>query len=566
MNRVSPKDRVPTPFELSSRYVDELAASSPTLATSLGIAGYDHLWGRSFGLEGHEERMRLVRRTRLELLPHADHEDPDQRLAARVLLGSLDEEIASEEAGEHLRDLSHMGSSFQHIRWVFDVMKTEQESHWSDICQRLETIHEPYDQLRERLRVGRERGHLVARRQVASVAQQARRLASDGSAFDQLAARGASRAATASGRLLEAIGHAKSVLARFAEHLESDVLPTAPAADGVGMELYRPALDRLVGKRIEPLEAYAWGWEEFHRLLGEMRRVGARILPGGSFEAVRERLETDPECAAHSREAFVAFIDERLTRAREALAGEHFEVDPRLEVLSVDFAPDGSPLGAYYEAPSEDFSRPGGIRYSVGDQTVFPLYHQVSTAYHEGFPGHHLQVGTAMARAARISRAHRLLVWYPGYGEGWAMYTERLMGELGFLERPEWEFGMLAKQLYRASRVVVDIGLHLGLEVDASSPLFPGEPWTFERAAEFMRVYGFRTPAQSEAEVMRYLGWPAQAATYKLGEREILALREETRSRLGARFSLKELHDHVIGHGALRFDLLRDCLREWLPD
>jgi uncharacterized protein (DUF885 family) len=565
VSRVPAKDRAPTPFELSSRYVDELATLSPTLATSLGIPGYDHLWGRSFGLDGHEERMQLVRRTRAELSAHAEHDDPDQRIAARVLIGSLDEEIASDEAGEHLRDLSHMASSFQNIRWTFDVMKDDDDGHWSDICQRLETIHEPYDQLRERLRVGRERGHHVARRQVASVAQQARRLASDGSAFDQLAARGAGRAA-ASGRLSKAIDHAKAVLARFADHLEADVLPTAPTSDGIGIELYCPALDRLVGKRIDPREAYAWGWEEFHRLLGEMRRVGDRILPGGSFEAVKELLETDPERAAHSREAFVAFIDERLTRAREALAGEHFDVDPRLEALSVDFAPDGSPLGAYYVAPSEDFSRPGGIRYSVGDQTVFPLYHQVSTAYHEGFPGHHLQVGTAMVRAERISRAHRLLIWYPGYGEGWAMYTERLMGELGFLERPEWEFGMLAKQLYRAARVVVDIGLHLGLDVDTSSPLFAGEPWTFERAAEVMRVYGFRTPAQSEAEVMRYLGWPAQAVTYKLGEREILALREETRSRLGARFSLKELHDHLIGHGPLRFELLRDSLAEWLPD
>ena len=165
-----------------------------------------------------------------------------------------------------------------------------------------------------------------------------------------------------------------------------------------------------------------------------------------------------------------------------------------------------------------------------------------------------------MTRAERLSRAHRLTVWYPGYGEGWAMYTERLMGELGFFEKPDYELGMLAKQLYRAARVVVDIGLHLGLSIDRASLVAPDEPWTYERAVEFMRVYGHRTPAQAEGEVMRYLGWPGQAATYKLGEREIGRLRDEARARAGSAFTLAGFHEKVIGNGAMRLDLLREIV------
>lgn len=549
-----------SPFELSERYVEESADLDPLHATSLGLPGRDHLWGDALGLEGHAARMDLVRRYRAAFAEHAAHPDDRERLAARVMLGALDEELAADAAGEHLRDLSHLASSFQRIRATFDLMKTESEEDWRAVCARLESIAEPYAQLRERLRVGRERGHHVAARQVASVARQARRLAADDSAFDRLAAEGARAQPALASRLAEGVRRAKAAVTELAQHLERDVLPSAPRTDGVGAERYRPALDRAMGLDVDPREAYAWGWEELRRLLSEMRRAADRIAPGASLEEVTHLLETDPARSAPSPEAFLDFVAARLGEARERLSGVHFDVDPRIEPLSVELAPVGSPLGAYYQPPSEDFSRPGGIRYAIGEQATFPLYHQVSTAYHEGFPGHHLQIGTAMTRADRLCRAHRLTVWYSGYGEGWAMYTERLMGELGYFEKPDYELGMLAKQLYRAARVVVDIGLHLGLELDRTSPFEPGAPWTYERAIEFMRVYGHRTPAQAESEVMRYLGWPGQAPTYKLGERELIRLRQEAKQRLGERFALKEFHERVIGNGAMRLDLLRELV------
>jgi uncharacterized protein (DUF885 family) len=296
-----------------------------------------------------------------------------------------------------------------------------------------------------------------------------------------------------------------------------------------------------------------------------MERVAEEIRPGVGIDAVKEYLETDPEVTASGTAELVEFVERILGRAVDDLAGVHFDVPAQIRDVTVSIAAPGTPLGAYYLRPSEDFSRPGGVWYSIGEQDVFPLYQHVSTAYHEGFPGHHLQIATAMMRTKQISRFQRLLAWYPGYGEGWGMYAEVLMGELGYLDNPQHYFGMLAKQMYRASRVVVDIGLHLGKDIHESSPIEPGEPWTFETAVEFMQEYGFRTSAQARDEVLRYLGWPGQAIAYKLGEREILSIRDETRTRLGSGFDLRDFHSTVLDHGAMRLDLLRENVRGRLP-
>jgi uncharacterized protein (DUF885 family) len=551
-----------TSFEIADRFVDELCEVHPLLATALGVPGYDNEWG-DLGMGGVEADRELMNRYRDLFARHVDDSDFNQSLAARVTLASIEERRAAYEAGEHYRDLSHLGCTFQQLRNVFDVMPAETEGHWNSIATRLETIDGAYAGYVERLAEGVAEGLVVARRQAESVADQADHLAGDGSSYDLLLEK-----AKATGhdtrRLERAVEQAKGEADDFAAWLRGEYVPRAAEDDAVGEERYSIAADRLVGMHVDPVEAYSWGWDEFHRLLGEMSETGDRIVPGGRFEEVKEHLENDTENMAHSTDELVAFVSDLLEGAVDDLAGTHFEVPEVIRPLTVQIAPPGGPLGVYYRPPSEDFSRPGGVWYAIGDQTEFPLYQHVSTAYHEGFPGHHLQIATARYREDTLSRAHRLLSWYPGFGEGWAMYAEVLMGELGYLEDPRFHFGMLAKQMYRAARIVVDIGLHLGRRIPDSSPIGAGDPWSFDTAVEFMRVYGFRTRDQAEAEVLRYLGWPGQAIAYKLGEREFLSIREEARSRLGAGFDLKEFHATVLDHGTMRLDLLRDIVWELL--
>ncbi len=163
-----------------------------------------------------------------------------------------------------------------------------------------------------------------------------------------------------------------------------------------------------------------------------------------------------------------------------------------------------------------------------------------------------------MGLADRLSRLHRMVVWYPGYGEGWALYAEQLMDELGFYEKADYVMGLLINQMHRACRVVIDIGSHLEYPIPADSGFHPGEPWSFDLAVEMLESRAFLEPAYARSEVVRYLGWPGQAISYKVGERVILDLRRELQRR--GDFDLKAFHSRILGYGPLGLDHLRELM------
>jgi uncharacterized protein (DUF885 family) len=550
---------VTSAFQLASDYVDEACSLDPVLCTQLGVPGSDREWGESFGPAGLAASLALDEHYRRLLRPFLDATDYRDRLAAQVMLASFDEAKVAFDAGDHLRDLRHMASPLHQIRLVFDVMSVDTPDGRADVVRRLDTVEVPLGDYRRVLEMGLEQGEVVSSRQVRSVIDQLRRISGDPASLDAIVARVTASGGGGEETALAAEG-ARAAFGEFADWLEARYLPHATDADGVGREAYERAADRLVGMPVDPGEAYEWGWEEFGRLLSEMERLAGSIVPGADLDTAKNYLETDPAVTAVGTDALLEFVSTTLDESVADLAGSHFDVPDVIRPLTVQLAPPDSPLGVYYRRPSEDFSRPGGVWYSIGDQEIFPLYQHVSTAYHEGFPGHHLQIATAMHRREEISRFQRLLTWCPGYGEGWGMYAEVLMGELGYLENPHHRFGMLAKQMYRTARILVDVGLHLGLPIDMSSPMAPGSNWDFDLAVEFMGVYGFRTSAQARDEVLRYLGWPGQAIAYKLGEREILDIRSDAMQRLGDRFDLGEFHAIVLNHGTMRLDLLRQLV------
>jgi uncharacterized protein (DUF885 family) len=217
----------------------------------------------------------------------------------------------------------------------------------------------------------------------------------------------------------------------------------------------------------------------------------------------------------------------------------------------------------YYTAPSEDFSRPGRMWWSVPEgQTEFSTWQEVTTVFHEGVPGHHLQVGQTQLRTDLLNRWQRLLCWCSGHGEGWALYSERLMDELGYLQDPGDKLGMLDGQTLRATRVIVDIGMHLELEIPRDNPFgfHPGERWTPELGWEFLRQHSRMNEEVLRFEWKRYLGWPGQAPSYKVGERIWLQARDEAKQRKGADFDLKAFHRDALNLGGLGLDPLRKAL------
>ena len=251
-------------------------------------------------------------------------------------------------------------------------------------------------------------------------------------------------------------------------------------------------------------------------------------------------------------------MQERQETALAQLEGSHFDVPPEIRQIAVKAGASGGALAPHYTPPSEDFTRPGTVWYPMSTKTVFPLYGEITTAHHEGFPGHHLQVGVQLARSELMSRFHRLLVWLPGAGEGWALYAEHLMGELGYLDRPEYEAGLLLAQLMRAARIVIDIGLHLDLDIPDDADFHPGEHWNFALAVEMLETRAFVDNEMSISEVTRYLGWPGQAISYKLGERAILDLRTELCNNRGV--ALKDFHTRVLNVGSVGLDLLTELV------
>ncbi|MDX1691851.1 MAG: DUF885 domain-containing protein, partial [Acidimicrobiia bacterium] len=416
-------------------------------------------------------------------------------------------------------------------------------------------------QYRSRLESGRRDGLAVARRQVVEAARQARNHAGDESFFLSLVGRYDGDDAALPRRHDDAAGDARAANAPLAANHEDTYLPSAPGRDAVGADRYVVHASRYLGTSLDPLATYEWGWEEVERLRARMSSVADSISPGADLAEAIEILKTDPARAASSQEEFVALMQERQTIALRELDGVHFDVPEEIKVVEVKMAPPGGPLGAYYVQPSEDFSRPGSIWWSKGTQQQIPLFDEISTAYHEGFPGHHLQVGIQAAGSEHLSRFQKLLVWYPGTGEGWALYAEDIMEELGYLETPDYVMGKLASEMLRAARVVIDIGSHLELRIPDGQPFHPGETWSFDTGVEMLETYAAQQHDIAVSEMNRYLGWPGQAIAYKVGQQAIRDLRAEQEELLGAEFDAKAFHARVLEIGSTGLEVLRGHVR-----
>lgn len=545
-------------FALADTFVEAHAAVRPLEATFAGIAGHDDRWG-DLGPDGHAAEADLLRHTRKELRTLPDPTDRWARLAVRVLDEELTLRLDRHEHDEPLRDIAHLSSTVPEMREALEVQDITDAAGRAAVLARLETYDQALAGWRASVDLGRQRGLVVARRQVHSIVTQLRELAGDDGPLQRVAATVGAADGTLTDALHDALSRAREAASQTANWLEETYLPDAATADGVGEERYVRLARGHLGADLDPQDAYAWGWDRIRHLTGRAEQVARDLGVGGDLLTTVAAVRTDPALAAPTPEAFREAMHARQISALEALDETHFDVPAPIRDVEVRLASGGA-LGAYYVGPSEDFTRPGTIWWSLPGDGPVPLYEEISTAYHEGFPGHHLQVGIQVGLADRLSRAHRLLIWNPGYGEGWALYTEQLMDELGLLEHPAYVLGYLASELLRAARVVIDIGLHLGLRLPDDAPLHAGQPWDFDTAVATLQQVAFLPADYARSEVTRYLGWPGQAISYAIGQRTIVELREERRRREGDAFDLKAFHADVLGSGPVGLDLLRELV------
>ncbi|MDU0288712.1 DUF885 domain-containing protein [Saccharothrix longispora] len=548
---------------ISNQFVADYAAADPLVATSIGLPGHDHRLP-DYSPEGHAAREELARKA-LAAVEAAEPADKSEADAKAVFLERVGLEVELHEAGLVEGNLNVIASPVQSLREVFDQMPTATPDDWAVIAERLKAVPRALADLRAGLASSADKGRVSALRQVTRVAEQCDTWAGRGgqSSFFADFVAGAPGDGALRTELLAGAEAAASAYGDLAAFLRAELAPRAPEKDAVGEDVYRLQSRYFTGSKLDLAEAYEWGWAEFTRIETEMEQVAGRIKPGASLAEAAAALDANPRYLVHGKDGLRSWMQELSDRALRDVRGVHFELPDELMALECRIAPPGGGVGAYYTGPTPDFSRPGRMWWSVpDDKQEFSTWREVTTVYHEGVPGHHLQVATAVYQAERLNDFQRLLCWVSGHGEGWALYAERLMRELGYLEDDGDLLGMLDAHLFRAARVIIDIGMHLELEIPRGTGFHEGERWTPELGLEFMLTRTITDPAHVRDEIDRYLGWPGQAPSYKLGERLWLAARDDARARHGSSFDLKVFHKDALEMGAMGLDTLRERLAE----
>ena len=553
-------------FDIADRYVDKVAEMSPFSATYMGVPGHDHEMD-DFSPDAAEAEAERDRSTLAEL-ESAPVEDDKDRVARDAMVDSLSLSLDLHDANEHFRSLSMIHSPIHSIRQIFDLMPRESEEDWANIASRMALIPQGLDSYRRTLNEGLRRGLVVAKRQARETADQCDVWTGGAeghesffsglvSAFDDsgVSSPGLRADLESSARLSD------QGIDSIAWFLREDYFPGAAQRDAVGEERYSLSARVYNGIELDLLETYRWGWQQLDWVESEMAAAADKITPGQGVQAAKDLLETDPARAIEGEDEFAAWMQNLQNRTIAELDGNHFDIADPVKKIEALIAPPGGALAMYYTPPNENFSRPGRTWYPTGGKTRFPLWSEVSIAYHEGVPGHHFHLGTTVYLSEQLSRFQRLMGGTSGQIEGWALYAERLMGEIGYLENSDYYLGMLAGQSLRSIRVIIDIGMHLELEIPRSQAFHPGERWTPELGLEFIQQKSLFPPDFVASEVSRYLGIPGQAISYKVGEREWLAAREESRQRTGPAFDLKKWHTRALSLGPMGLAQMRQEFR-----
>jgi len=549
--------------DIAERWVDTLAQLDPSIATWLGRPGRTGEYA-DLSPAGHAAYIDAVKTTLSEL--RASHPvDSVDRVTKDDLEASLTLDLEYDALNLHLRDLNVIESPPQQLRDIVDLMPTATVADWRDIASRFGNLPNALAGYVETLRLGIAKGVVPAKHQVEAVAAQLSRVSAPDGFFSTMAA----GAHLESGEALpEGLAHelaanavtAAAAYAALSSFLLHDLLPVAAEEDGVGREAYALHSRRFLGATIDLDETYEWGLLELARMTAEQESIADQIESGATVARAIEVLDADPARQLDGTDALQRWMQAKSDEAVEELGRTHFDIPAPIRVLECKIAPTQEG-GIYYSAPSDDFSRPGRMWWSVPvGVTRFNTWRETTTVYHEGVPGHHLQLGQAVFNRKTLNTYRRSLAGTSGHAEGWALYAERLMAELGYLDDAGDRLGMLDGQRMRAARVVLDIGVHLGKPFPGTPGIPAGGTWNADNAFAFMKNNVNMDEGFVRFEVDRYLGWPGQAPSYKVGQRIWEELREERARLEGEEFDLRRFHSDALALGSVGLDTLRRAL------
>lgn len=546
---------------IANEFYEKQLELAPEWATLAGRTGRESEYG-DYSPAGRLQRITLIRQT-LEKLRHAEPMDDVDRVTLDAMNERLGLEVELFEAGMGDWELNNIESPVQNIRAIFDQMKRETPEDWKNIAARLHNVDGATAGFIHSLDAAREKGNISPRRQIDIVLEQISAYTTEGGFFDEVAAEVAAAAPEHADFATEGATRAKAGYEELSTYLKDTLYPQAGEQDAVGEKRYSLYSRQFLGSVVDLDETYRWGVEELDRIIAEQKATAEEIKPGATIEEAKKILDADPERTLHGTDALRQWMQTLSDSAVEALGRKYFVIEGAMRELECMIAPTQEG-GIYYTAPSPDFERPGRMWWSVPEgEDTFGTWRETSTVYHEGVPGHHLQSAVAAAMAETMNQWRANAVWVSGHGEGWALYAERLMEELGFLSDAGDRMGMLDAQRLRAARVVFDIGLHCGKEIPSrwveELGLEPGI-WDADSGFAFLKANLDLSPGQLRFEFLRYLGWPGQAPSYKVGQRIWEQLRDEARAAGTAGEDDRDFHTRALKLGSMGLDSLRRAL------
>ncbi|MDR2897118.1 MAG: DUF885 domain-containing protein [Propionibacteriaceae bacterium] len=552
--------RTPTALDrLADGYFDALVASSPMLMTSLGLASRQDEFD-DLAPAGVAAQAALAADTLAEVdaLPVTDPVDAVTASALKERLSIINQQHLDHD---DLMDISNIASGLHAIREAFDLMPQESDADWALIARRLLRVPEAVSGWLESQEAGIEAGVAPAIRQVDALVEQISGWIGPQGFFANLTSRAARQAddlsADTGDALAQGVLIASAAYAAASHQLKHQIRSQATAEDAIGQQRYALASREFVGSSVDLAQTYQWGLSQVAELEDQQRELCASLRPGLSVTDTKTSLDHDPLYLLHGTPAMQAWMQARANQVMFELNGRDFDIPAPIARIECLIAPtqDG---GIYYTEPSDDFSRPGRMWWSVpAGQTTFSTWRELTTVHHEGVPGHHLQIGLAMCNRDQLNKWRRQGLWVSGHGEGWALYAEGLMSDLGYLDDAAMHLGLLDSMALRMVRVVIDIGLHCGFTAPDE---VGGGDWTFDKALAYFNAHVMMDPQVARFEVLRYFGWPGQAPSYALGCRAWTEIRQAVKQHQGEAFSLRQFHADALAIGSVGLDTLRGAL------
>ena len=347
-------------------------------------------------------------------------------------------------------------------------------------------------------------------------------------------------------------------LVRYRDMLESEVLPAArpPEKAGLaalpgGLECYKKMIRMHTSLDLDPAQVHQMGLDAVAAFRRDLAALGQKVFGTSDIAEIQRRLRGDPAMHFKTGAEIEAEARESLARAQAAVPQWFGRIQPKapceVRVMGMHEAPHSTI--AYYRHPSDDGKRPGTYMINTYLPETRPRYEAEALAFHESVPGHHLQI--AVAQELTNVPEFRKHQGVTAFVEGWGLYAERLADEMGLYTSDVDRMGMLSFDAWRACRLVVDTGIH-------------AKGWSRQQAIDYMTENSILAENNIENEVDRYITWPGQALAYKVGQMEILKLRDEAKAKLGSRFDIKAFHDAVLGNGAVALPVLRQQVEEYI--